>query len=202
MALQRRLGAPAEEPAVEPVEFESEAEFRVRLGSILRGYGYGVYHHDPDADQRFSVKGARGYVDLYALVPGAVPWRKEIPVLGIECKLAKNLGWLRSADPQIRKYAEDVTTAEYRIGARVVPSPTLFLVCTQDSWYQGELYLWRPDWIRRVGPEAQATGWHMLTELYDRMIHPHGSILLGGSEPPRFFSNVSGGPIRRYEVAP
>lgn len=204
MGLQKRLEVPGEDPGDAPAEFESEAEFRVRLASQLRGYGYGVYHHDPDpgVTQMFSVKGAKGYVDLYVLVPGSVPWRKAIPVLGIECKLAKNLGWLRSADPQIRKYADDVTTAEYRIGGRVVPAPTLFLVCTQDSWYQGELYLWKPDWMRRVGAEAQATGWHMLTELYDRMIHPHGAILRHGDAPAHFFSNVEGGAIRRYEVAP
>lgn len=196
-------GLSREEPGDSPSEFQSEAEFRARLGNILRGFGYRVFHHDPDAEDRFTVQGARGYVDLLVRVPGSVPWNTQIPWLGIECKLAKNLGWLRGADPQVRKYAEDATVARYRAGGRVLEAPPrLFLVCTQDSWYDGELYLWKPDWIRRASPEAQRTGWHMLTELYDRMVHPYGAILRAGPAPPHFYSNVEGGPIRRYDMAP
>lgn len=195
---------PEDEPGEAPPEFESEAEFRVRLASILRGYGYGVYHHDPDpgVTQMFSAKGARGYVDLYLRTPGSLSWWREIPALGIECKLAKNLGWVREAGDQVRRYAEEATTATYVIDGRVAPSPKLFLVCTQHSWYEGHLYLWMPERFQRASPEARDLAWWAMTEEFDRSIMPFGAVLRGTPGLPHFFSNVEGGPIRRYEVAP
>lgn len=192
-------------PRFEPVqEYDDEATFRARLAAILRSYGFEVYAHDPGIGcPQFSVRGARGYVDLYCITPEHYPWQRELPVIAIETKLSKNLKWLRKAADQVKRYIDQVLTAQYFIDGRAVPPPSVFLVCTQDSWNTGHIYEWnRPD-LKARGEQYRQGFLAAHTEDYNRfLLWPKAAVLQGGPEGARFYlGGDRNKPGRRYDLA-
>jgi len=174
-------------------ESDSEADFRVRLSGKLRSLGFVVFHHDPDPGQRqFSVRGGSGYVDLYAFTPKWISWHHRFPVLGIEAKLTRDLGWLRSGRGQVLRYSKDCE-AEYVIAGKRVPPPAIILLATDDAWYSGVLYRWSQVLEAPMMDRQTADfrlGCHLtLTDSWDRLLWPAAAILRGPPDRPHFFTN-------------
>ncbi len=186
-------------PRFEPVqEYDDEATFRARLAAILRSYGFEVYAHDPGIGcPQFSVRGARGYVDLYCITPADYDWQRQLPVIAIETKLSKNLKWLRQAADQVKRYIDQVLSARYWVDGEEVQSPSVFLVCTQDSWNSGHIYEWRRPDIDSRSQDFREGYLQAVTDMYDRLLlWPKAAILRGGPGGARFYL-----PQRRYDLA-
>lgn|GEM_PF-4298911 len=189
-------------------ETEPEEQFRCRLASVLRSWEWEVFCHDPGCGKRFSVHfppgydGPRGFVDLYCRPPQYLDWHVRFPVVGIEIKLARNLRWLRQGVRQVVAYVEGRRRASYRIAGEPVPAPTLFLLCTQDSWNTGHLYEWpRPEF--RTWTPGEVCRWLCgMTDAWVRFLDPDMAILLGGTRGVRFSTSAQHphGSLTTYHV--
>jgi hypothetical protein len=168
-------------------------------------YNHIVYQHENPCE--FSIHNAKGWVDLYVQTNPEWEHHKKFPILGIETKIARNMGWLIDAIEQVDKYSTDLKNARYEIEGKQVPAPTIFLVVTPESWEEGFIYKWYPpefqntfslDPLLKKYQEGQYFGsWFTMTFFYERLLMKHGaSIIRRGS----FFTNMFGnhGAVTRY----
>ncbi|HHV62351.1 MAG TPA: hypothetical protein GXX51_06905 [Firmicutes bacterium] len=184
---------------VEPPEEyreEDEAEFRFRVANVLRSYDHEVYFHDPGFGPQFHMHKAKGYVDLYIKTSPEWVHHDKFPVIGVETKLSKSLGWLIDAFYQVDKYRKDLRNALYEIDGELVPVPTIFLVCTSDSFYEGQVYRWPHP---KFTPEQLGPAWEVITDMYDRFLYKSGAALMRRNV---FYTNMFGnhGAVTRYEL--
>lgn len=186
---------------------KQEFEFKRKLAEQLAKppYSHRVYSHENPNE--FSIHGAKGYVDLYVETNPDWPHHDDFPVLGIETKVARSMGWLIEAIEQVHKYNTDLRNAIYTIKGKRVPAPNIFLVATPESWGEGYLYKWMPpelqafssDMEDKVTKAARWGAWHSLTFLYERLLMKHGASIL---RPGMFFTNMHGnnGAITGYRL--
>lgn len=177
-------------------QHRNEAEFRYRVANVLshEPYCHRVYFHEGDYENKFSVHKVRGYVDLYVVTNEAWEHHSKFPVIGIETKLAVDLGWVRSTIRQIDKYVRARNEAEYRINGEKVPPPTIFLICTDDSFYEGQVFLWKPPDL--TDEHERRGAWKAITEFLDRELWEVGAAILRRNY---FMTNMfgnHGGPTR------
>lgn len=185
-------------------EFESEATFRSRLAGVLRSYGFSVLCSHPDGGPRLSMHNSKsGRPDLYLFTPKTYEWRSRFPYIVLETKLAKNLRWLRDGKEQVQQYVADVYAAQYTFRDRLLPRPSLFLICTQDSWNDGHLYNWNLPELATRTPEYRSGWLDGFTDTWNRFLNPDVAILLGGSKGAHFkISNArSGERVARCDLA-
>lgn len=181
-----------------------EIQFRHDVAETIKTWGHRVFFHE--SPNEFSVHGGKGWVDLYVQTNPDWEHHDKFPVLGVETKLAKSIGWLVEAIGQVGKYNSDLKTATYTIQGKVVSTPTLFLVVTPDSWEDGWLYKWLPPELQPFKPEMKKQAedmqwgcWFGLTTLYERLLMKNGATLLRRSG---FFTNMHGnhGAVTRYDL--
>lgn len=192
-------------------EWRNEMELQARMAvSLAREGGHRVYLHHAAAARiarmpQFSVHGASCRVDL--LVVTRKGWSKyrpenheEMPCVGIEVKLAKNLKWLRDGFNQLHGYIDASLSATYKAEGRQLPSPTHFLIATDHSWEAGHLYRWwdevrlaPPRWVKACAeawhcPEDQATAilmehaWDAQQLVWDSVLLEMGTSVLKGTD--------------------
>lgn len=167
--------------------------FRDCLARSLEAFGHSVYWHEGDHQAKFTVRTGDGYPDLY--MQTASTWRdhESFPVIGIETKIPRSLGWLIDAVGQIGRYTH-MSQAEYYIAGVQVEAPALFLLATSDSWDTGDIYHWEPPQVAN-NPERAIGAWFGLTYTFCRFLWQQNAALLqkGG----RFQTNIlnPGGPF-------
>jgi len=180
-----------------------EVSFRQQLAKELSKppFNHKVYFHE--APNEFSIHGARGWVDLYVETNQEWEHHDKFPVIGIETKIAKSMGWLIDAIEQVDKYNGDLKTAKYTIQGKEIRVPELFLVVTPDSWQDGFIYEWTPAELQGQGEKAEAMrwgSWFSLTILYERLLMKHGATVL--RKEGVFYTNLHGnhGAVTRYRL--
>lgn len=179
--------------------YESEIQFRERLAIILsrEPYNHDVYFHEGKYDKKFSMKNSKGYVDLYMITNKEWPHHGKFPVIGVETKLAKGMGWLIDAVYQVERYKDDLKTAEYYIGGKQVGIPEIFLIATDDSVYTGNVYCWVYPKLRN---EDQKEGcWVGITDIFDRVLYRVGAAVLRKNMFQTNYKSESGA-VMNYEL--
>jgi len=171
---------------------DDEHSFQLKLCSILENEPFnhtayidriktGYYNtgYDP---KRFSMKGTRSRIDIYLQTNSQWPHHQTFPNIGIEVKLAKNMGQaVVDAFDQVKKYSEELPCASYFIDGQEVPAPVIYLIVTPDSFYEGYLYKWCPPvTIPYTNKQVKdlESGWIFLTEVYNRLLMKHGAAIL------------------------
>lgn len=191
---------------MEPIT--KEIQFRRQLAEALSQppYNHKVFFHENPNE--FSVHGARGWVDLYIQTNPKWRYHHLFPAIGIETKVAKGLGWLIDAIEQVGKYDTDLKQAIYTINGKRVPTPSLFMVATPESWAEGHLYRWMPPEFQSTSPtletpevEAMRYGsWFTLTFVFERLLMRHGATVL--RREGVFYTNRNGnhGAVTKYSL--
>jgi len=145
---------------------------RIKKGYYNTGY-------DP---KRFGMRGARSRVDIYLQTSPEWPHHEIFPNIGIEVKLNKNMGQaVVDAFDQVKKYSEELPQAEYILNDTPVPAPSIYLIVTPDSFYDGHIYKWQPPASIPYTDKQISdyeSGWVTITEVYNRLLMKHGAAVL------------------------
>lgn len=189
---------PKKAGSLEGIKPDDELTWRARIASILEAepYNHEVYFHEGAHDRKFSVSKSAGFVDLYVRTSPDWPFHDKWPVLGVETKMPRRLGWMLDAIAQVQRYSQ-AREAIYRIDGRQVPVPSIFLISTPDGWSTGDVYVWNHP--RLLTPEHVAGGAIAVTELYDRLLWRAGAAVL---RDRHFLTNIGGdhGGNQRYDL--
>lgn len=191
-------------------QYENEASFKLRLYNILsrEPYRHNLFAHDrlDGSVRQFNISGSRGYVDLYMLTNPRWQWHDLFKAIGIEVKLGRDMGWLVDAIYQVKGYWDERRKATYKRNGRPLPAPDLFLLCTNTSFHEGELYHWHAGTDFSTGgrfrnADERLGGWKAITDFCDRILMKEGAAIL---RQGFFYSNLwhghAKGPIRRFEL--
>lgn len=224
LALFKRAGIPF---AVS--DWKDEMQLQARIGHALTvDGGHRVYFEHQKAaalvnGKQFKVRGprGRGRIDLLVVTGrGWSRWRtedgREMPCIGVEVKLAKNLRWVSDGVDQLKGYADEALSLQYECDGTPLPTPTHFLICTDDSWDCGHLYRWT-DYNRfspaaRVRVYAEAFGisetearymlmeqsWVGITAAWDNILLRNGMSIMKTKEA-EFMTNRFGA-LRKYAL--
>jgi len=159
---------------------QKEIEFRENLVNILSNppFNHDLYYHEGNYPNKFSISNSEGYIDLLMLTNPTWIHHPKFPIIGIETKVTRKLGWLIDTTGQLDKYYEDLLNAEYYIDRRQVKSPNLFLVATDDLIYNGYFYCWNEPRVVANNEDYKTGWWTGLTEFYDRVLWKRQAALL------------------------
>ena len=172
--------------------FDSEYSFQLRLCSILENepFNHTAYvdrirtgiQESGYAPKRFNMQGTRKRMDIYLQTSAAWPHHDVFPAIGIEVKMARKMGQaVIEAFDQVKIYSEELPHATYFIDNKQVLTPSIYLVVTTDSFFDGYLYRWRPPakipYTDKHISDLES-GWIFLTELYNRLLMKHGAAIL------------------------
>ncbi len=171
---------------------EDEYSFQLKICSILENepFNHTAYidrikkgfHDSGYVPKRFNMEGTLSRIDIYLKTNPDWPHHNIFPSIGIEVKMAKKMGQaVVDAFDQVKKYSGELSHAIYLIDGEVVASPSIYLITTSDSFYDGYLYRWRPPakipyTDKRISDLE--SGWIFLTELYNRLLMKHGAAVL------------------------
>ncbi len=173
-------------------QFDSEYSFQLRLCSILENepFNHTAYvdrirtgiRESGYAPKRFNMQGTRKRIDIYLQTIAAWPHHDIFPAIGIEVKMARKMGQaVIEAFDQVKIYSEELPHATYFIDNKQVLTPSIYLVVTTDSFFDGYLYRWRPPakipYTDKHISDLES-GWIFLTELYNRLLMKHGAAIL------------------------
>ncbi len=170
-----------------PPNYDNEYEFQYRLYTIFEN---APYKHTCYLDKKrdgydvktFSMKGTKKRIDIYMMTNKKWPYHEIFPIIGIEVKLAKDMGHaVIDAFEQVKIYSEELNNATYLINYKPVQKPAIYLIVTQDSFYFGDIYQWKPPAkIPYTEKEIRdyESGWIMLTKVYQNMLMNHGAAIL------------------------
>ena len=124
-------------------------------------------------------------------------------MLGVEIKLPQSIGYtITDLYDQVKKYSTDLNEATYLINGEVAPHPSLYLVVTPESFYEGHLYKWSPPNNLPKPIDHKQSGWVAITEVYDRLLQKHNAAILR----EKYFISNKWGPSgekkweRRFEL--
>lgn len=173
-------------------QFDSEYSFQLRLCSILENepFNHTAYvdrirtgiQESGYAPKRFNMQGTRKRIDIYLQTSAAWPHHDIFPAIGIEVKMARKMGQaVIEAFDQVKIYSEELPHAIYFIDNKQVLTPSIYLVVTTDSFFDGYLYRWRPPtkipYTDKHISDLES-GWIFLTELYNKLLMKHGAAIL------------------------
>jgi len=158
----------------------TEEKFKEYLARILSNppFNHDIYFHEGKHRNKFTISNSSGYIDLLMRTNPIWRYHSKFPIVGIEIKIAQKLGRLIENIGQIDKYYGDLSKAKYYINKQRIDAPKLFLVATDDLFYDGYFYCWNEPRVRNKSEDFKIGWWAGLTEFYDRVLWKRGAALL------------------------